>query len=537
MTGDTHRTERVGEGSSQVAGSQDSTNSSATTPSAKIFISYKRSVLDDERLAHAIRGQFAASGHDVFIDVGMKIGVDWVKEIQKRITWCDFLIALLSESAVESEMVQAEVRMAHQRRRQDGRPTILPVRINYKGPLGYELDAYLGRIQYTSWTGDKDTAQVIAGLQKSIAGAGATSISAPATLGELDLSAPSQTAKDPRRPVASEDPRVLLPPGGTIRLDDRFYIRRDTDNHIDRTAQLKGHTLVIKAPRQMGKSSLLIRYLAACKSFDKRFAFIDFQSFSEVDLADFPTLLRRIAQILLRALRLDSDSSLAFSSPTDFTFFVEDKILARISVPIAIAMDEVDRLLGRPYQSEFFSMLRHWHNERAQPISRWEDVDLALVIATEPYLLISQADRSPFNVTPALELRSFERHHVSQINEAYGDPLSAAEQDQLHEVLSGQPYLTRLAFYRLVSSPDLSFDQLIAESANGDGPFGEHLRSRLFLLQQRDMLAAMQAVIAESGELDHDTFYRLHAAGLVERRGSDVIPANMLYARFFAHLR
>jgi TIR domain/AAA-like domain len=268
MTNDAHPTKRLGGDNSQVAGSQDSVKGSAATPSAKIFISYKRSMPDDERLAHTVTERFAAAGHDVFIDVGMEIGVDWVKEIQKRIAWCDFLIVLLSEPAAESEMVQAEVRMAHQRRRQDGRPTILPVRVNYKGPLGYELDAYLGRIQYTSWVGDKDTAQIIAGLQKSIAGAGATSISAPAILGELDLSAPNQTAKDPRRPVASEDPRVLLPPGGTIRLDDRFYIRRDPDNYIDRTAQLKGHTLVIKAPRQMGKSSLLIGTRTACSTQD-----------------------------------------------------------------------------------------------------------------------------------------------------------------------------------------------------------------------------------------------------------------------------
>jgi hypothetical protein len=505
---------------------------------AKLFISYKRSVPEDEKLAHAMRDRFGAAGHDVFIDVGMPVGTNWVAEIKKRIGWCDFLIVLLSKFAVESEMVQTEVRLAGQRRRRDGRPAILPVRVNYKGALDYELDAYLGRIQYIMWTCDGDTDRIVSELQRSFAEFDAKSPTSAPSLDELDLTAPGEQLRDRRRPQASEDPRVLLPPGGTIKLDDHFYVRRDPDGHINKTAPLRGRTLVIKAARQMGKSSLLIRYLAACKAADKQFAFIDFQSFSEADLSAFPALARRFAQILLRAFRLTPETDLTFASQLDFTYFVEDKILGAVGAPITIAMDEVDRLLGRPYQSEFFSMLRHWHNERAQISSPWEDVDLAMIIATEPYLLISEADRSPFNVTPAIELRAFQRSHLDQINGAYGHPLGDPELDQLHELLSGQPYLTRLAFYRLVSTPDLSFEALMEGASEVDGPFGEHLRSRLFLLQQqRDMLVAMQRAITRTSKLNDDAFYRLHAAGLVERDGKDVVPANLLYARFFKCLR
>jgi hypothetical protein len=501
---------------------------------AKLFISYKRSIAQDEKLAHAMRDRFAAAGHDVFIDVGMKVGTNWVAEITQRIGWCDFLIVLLSKSAIESEMVQAEVRLARQRHWRHGRPAILPVRVNYRGALDYELDAYLGRIQYAMWTGDGDTDRVIGELERNFAEVDSKSLTSAPSLDELDLTAPSEPSRDRRRPQASEDPRVLLPPGGTIRLDDHFYVPRDPDGHINKTAPLRGRTLVIKAARQMGKSSLLIRYLAACKAAGKRFSFIDFQSFSEEDLAAFPALARRIAQILLRAFSLTPETDLAFSSQLDFTYFVEDKILRAIGAPIAIAMDEVDRLLGRPYQSEFFSMLRHWHNQRAQISSPWEDVDLAMVIATEPYLLISEADRSPFNVTPAIELAAFQRPHLDQINSTYGHPLDDPELDQLYELLSGHPYLTRLAFYKLVSTPDLNFDSLMKEASESDGPFGEHLRSRLFLLQQqRDVLVAMQRVILRTSQLNHDAFYRLHAAGLVQRRGKDFVPANLLYARFF----
>src|SRR5262249_3251168 len=129
---------------------------------------------------------FVKLGHDVFIDVSMKVGTDWVDEITRRIEWCDFLIVLLSEAA--SEMVQAEVRQAYHRRR--GRPTILPVRVNYTGALGYELDAFLGRIQFIDWMSDQDTPKVIAGIQDSITAGSQASVWSSPSLGQLDLSAP-----------------------------------------------------------------------------------------------------------------------------------------------------------------------------------------------------------------------------------------------------------------------------------------------------------------------------------------------------------
>ena len=60
----------------------------------------------------------------------------------------------------------------------------------------------------------------------------------------------------------------------------------------------------------------------------------------------------------------------------------------------------------------------------------------------------------------------------------------------------------------------------------------------MFMLQQQpDLLGAMRRVISKGAELDMDTFYRLHAAGLVERKGKTTVPSNMLYARFFRRLQ
>src|SRR3712207_8228092 len=52
-----------------------------------------------------------------------------------------------------------------------------------------------------------------------------------------------------------------------------------------------GTTLVIKAPRQMGKSSLLIRRMKLGKEAGKQLAFVDLQGFAEPQLAAYPRFL------------------------------------------------------------------------------------------------------------------------------------------------------------------------------------------------------------------------------------------------------
>jgi WD40 repeat protein/tetratricopeptide (TPR) repeat protein/ActR/RegA family two-component response regulator len=137
---------------------------------AKLYISSSSSTPTVERLAWNIRDDLGADGHDVFLDLGvLDRGAAWTDIVVKRIAECDVLIVLLSQSSIESEMVQEEVRLAHQRRRQDGRPLIVAIRVEYEGELGYALAAYLDRIQSITWSGPRDTDKVLAELRRSIA--------------------------------------------------------------------------------------------------------------------------------------------------------------------------------------------------------------------------------------------------------------------------------------------------------------------------------------------------------------------------------
>jgi hypothetical protein len=140
-------------------------------------------------------------------------------------------------------------------------------------------------------------------------------------------------------------------------------------------------------------------------------------------------------------------------------------------------------------------------------------------------------------VTP-LSLEPLSRDQMGQLNSLHGGVLNTGELDHLHALVGGQPYLSRLALYRLNAEPRLTFSQLDERAADPEGPFGEHLRSLLLRLQGRSgLLDAMRQVVRHGTTSDDDTTHRLFRAGLTRHKGKRIVPTNLLYARFFRELR
>jgi hypothetical protein len=286
----------------------------------------------------------------------------------------------------------------------------------------------------------------------------------------------------------------------------------------------------------MGKSSLLVRYVAACKEANKKVAFLDFQGMSDAQLADYPAFLQRVLTIILRRLELPADNLLSIESGLDVTDLVETRVLDRVNGPVLFAFEEVDRVLGRPWQKDFFAMLRSWHNKRWE--EAWRQVDLALVIATEPYLLVDSADQSPFNVGEIVQLEPFGLPAVRELNERYGSPLSVSQCQELFELTHGQPYLTRVALYRLVSDAETTWCSLQTNADSDEGPFADHLKALLMALHRAGLEEAMREVVRRGRVPGNDrlTYYKLRGAGLVTEEAGRMVPANLLYARFFKKL-
>lgn len=220
----------------------------------------------------------------------------------------------------------------------------------------------------------------------------------------------------------------------------------------------------------------------------------------------------------------------------ELTNFLHDHILPRVDTPWVIAIDEADRAIDSAWQEDFYSALRGWDANRSQPLKkqRWGNLGLVLVAATDPRMLIESGYTSPFNITVPLMLSSFSREALDTLNDSYRKMLSAAELDRLYALLNGHPYLTPLAFYRLLWE-EMTFESLCANAASDAGPFSDHLRDKLDGVKSAHLSDAMCEIVQHSAVPGNDRklFYRLEAAGLVREDGGRIVASNELYRRFF----
>jgi hypothetical protein len=491
----------------------------------RILVSYEHGVEPDEGLAKQLVTRLTKAGHNVFIDQMMRIGVDWASEIQRQIEASDFIVVLISARSAQSEMIIKEIEYAYQQQR-GGRPQILPVRVNYADPLPYQLSGYLDRLNFAQWRDKRDTRRLVVQLCDAIGH------------GEHLPSPREEPAKArglPRRiapPSAHADPRFiedndaqfiasLDDPSGAVHIGSTLYIERMADEELHRIlARPRGATVSIRAPRQTGKSSLLIRGVAQAQKLGHKVIFLDLQAVDELFLKDRDVFLRYLSDIIAKKLGLDPRRAQqiwegSLGSQDKLTYLMEDYVLPQISSKVVLAIDEADRLLGTPFHSGFFGLLRSWHNQRAiQP--NWGKFDLLLVISTEPHLLIQDLNQSPFNVGTKIFLKDFDAQQVALLNERYHSPLHEQELVALLELLGGHPYLTSRALYTLLTD-QMDWAQLVRVAGLEHGPFDDHLRRYIWMLGDQPRLRdTLKQVISNQGCPDQLSFYQLRQAGLLK---------------------
>jgi hypothetical protein len=334
-------------------------------------------------------------------------------------------------------------------------------------------------------------------------------------------------------------PSPLEFPSGAIIADSKFYIERQADADLEIIPSLR-QTFIIRGPRQVGKTSLLIR---GTKRMEQQYAAkvirFDFQSIDRDHLASLDSVLYQLAHSIVSDLGLDTDNVKQIwkdniLAPTRKIYGLLDKnVLPAFDVPIILALDEVDRLLLNDFREDFFAMLRAWHNSGAS-VDHWRKLNLILVISTEPYLLINNPYQSPFNVGYKLSLDDFNDQQVSQLNQLYGSPLQPEELPSLMYLLNGHPYLTRVALYTM-KKENLTWSGLERIAVSDSGPFTDHLRHIQSVLSNEPNLGKIfkQIIKGENCSDEHAQF-RLLKAGLIKKKKEAYVCRCYLYHQYFA---
>ena len=492
---------------------------------AEVFISY-RHVDPDQRLAAELSTYLTQKTVSHFVDKEIRIGEEWVEVIERELKAAKSLIVLLSAHSILSDMVRQEIKLAHQWKKQ-----IFPVRVDYEGALPYDLGAYLDPIQYKLWRTGEPFAPICGAILESIRTGSVRSDLEPAPEALRRL---AEVTGLSGAPLPKADPRLET---GALQLNSPFYVRRCADENVERLVTQSGDTILIRGPRQVGKTSLAARACAAAERSGQRAYYIDLQLPDESRLRDFGTLVKYLAARLSKGFRTTIQPKDVWDDmlgdADSLTEFVERAVLSDVQSSALVCLDEIDTIFRYAHRDSFFGMLRGWHNRRAtHPI--WNRLNLLIAHSTEPALFIRDLNQSPFNVGTVVRLGNFDRDEVLWLNRRHDSPLTDAEGVECFlRLVSGHPYLVRQGLYAMATGR-FGIEHLEKVASDDTGPFGDHLRRLLWDLRDNERLRkALKRVLTGRGCEDEDDFQRLRSAGLITGESRQTaMPRCQLYASY-----
>lgn len=345
---------------------------------------------------------------------------------------------------------------------------------------------------------------------------------------------------EPKIATREDDGLILEEPLGQVPPHSPFYIdrppiERDCFEAIEKTGAL----IRIKAPRQMGKSSLLGKILHHASQHGCQIISLNFQSADSSVFADLDKFLRWFCAIVGRQLKLKSKISdfwdEIYGSKDNCTAYFEDYILPNIAGALVISLDEVDLLFRyRAIAEDFFGLLRAWH-EAAKNHDLWKRLRLIVVHSQEVYIPLN-INQSPFNVGLPIELREFTREQVTDLVDRHELRWTDVEIDRLMAMVGGHPYLVRVALYYIARN-NTNLDEVLRNAPTEAGIYSDHLRRHLWNLEQNPKLAeAMKKLVSskEAVRLPSEETFKLDCMGLSLLQGNDAIPRCNLYQLYFS---
>lgn len=368
------------------------------------------------------------------------------------------------------------------------------------------------------------------------------------------LAQQATTATSQKPVLSAVSPQIsgnLEPPVGLIPLESALYVERPPiESRCYEEITRLGALIRIKAPSQMGKTSLMVRILAYAKeqssqngdTSEVHTVALSLQRADRAIFSDLDKFLRWFCAAITRKLhlshRVDDYWSDTFGSKSNCTAYFEDCVLPEINGVLVLALDQVDEVFLHPeIADDFFTLLRSWYEEAAygdSGNSLWQNLRLVIVHSTEVYIPLD-INKSPFNVGLAIELQAFNKEQVLDLAQRYGLHLSESELSALIALLSGHPYLIQQALYHLAQQ-DITLNQLLQTAATDAGIYSNHLHRHLRSLQEHTQLAAAYAQVLNSPtpvEIEQLLAFKLHSMGLVTLLGNQVTPSCELYRQYF----
>ena len=155
-------------------------------------------------------------------------------------------------------------------------------------------------------------------------------------------------------------------PNGAVSLGSPFYLERaPLEEQVYQEIRKPGALVRIKAPREMGKTSLLLRVLDAAKYLGYCTVSLNLEQVDQAILSDLNQFLRWLCANVARQLqlkpKLDDYWDEDLGSKISCTSYLQDYLLTLSTAPLVLALDEVNQIFEHPHVAkDFLPLLRSW---------------------------------------------------------------------------------------------------------------------------------------------------------------------------------
>ena len=352
--------------------------------------------------------------------------------------------------------------------------------------------------------------------------------------------------------------------GGSLPFDSPTYVVRSADRQLYKALK-QGNFCYILNARQMGKSSLMIRMMNHVQQEGHRCAVIDITGIGS-DEVTLEQWYAGLATELWLGLELTDSIALTpwwnerknlsvvqrLGQFFDAMLDVLWEELEDDDCRLMIFIDEIDNVLNLHFPiSDFFALIRSLYNQRAiDPL--YNRLTFAFFGVATPADLITDHQRTPFNIGQAIELQSFQAHEAQPLLQGLSETVENP-QTVLNEVLDwtgGQPFLTQ-KLCRMIRAADAAIPinseaewvetlvqtRILACWEAQDDP--QHLRTirdRLLASHLRLQLLDLYQQILEQGGVDAiDSLAEreLLLAGIIRRQLGQLQVYNRIYQTIF----
>lgn len=235
--------------------------------------------------------------------------------------------------------------------------------------------------------------------------------------------------------------------GGSVQAGGGLYIPRRADAELLRLCR-EGTFAYVLTPRQLGKSSLMVRTAEQLAAEGARTAIIDLTQIG-VQVSAEEWYLGLLATIE-EQLTLETDvvgwwqANAELGMTQRLTRFFREVLLTEIAGRIIIFVDEIDTTLSLPFTDDFYAAIRYLYHARAHD-PEFRRLSCVLIGVATPGDLMRDPQRTPFNIGQRVDLTDFTAEEALPLADGLGLPPDEARValGWAMEWTGGHPYLTQ----------------------------------------------------------------------------------------------